>query len=404
MARILLNYVYYSPVGHVVEALRYARGLHEANRGSEVHVALPDATAWELCDGCPWIARTYRIDLAGPEPGGRAIPPLPREWDYILDNNLIRLETGQPAPAGRAGKPGKLIRPDGHGCAPIGPRERAMLAYYDRSDAELAARRGRGVLYPSVAVPPGLRYVPGARVRLEVPETSRAFARRYAHAGPAGPGGPVGRAGPRICVLLAGSAGARMYPSAATWIDIIAALRARFPEARFYLTGVRSPARGQTATVAYSDTELSQILSSDDQITDCYDIGLWHQVALMESCDLLLSPHTGFAFLALCVGTPWLAISGGNWPEYFFNDVPFYSVLPDNPDYPYVGGIDAFDGGPRIPCMRPERLRAKIPELVDGAAFLLDPGCTYAQAWRRHRANISRARIRHDRMPAARPF
>jgi hypothetical protein len=392
MARILLNYVYYSAVGHVVEALRYARGLHDANRGSEVHVALPDATAWELCDGCPWIAQTYRIDLAGPEPGSVAIPVLPREWDYIMDNNLMRLETGQPAPPGRLGQPGKLIRPDGHVSAPIGPRERAVLAYYDRADAELVARRGRGVLCPSMAAPPGLRYAPGARVRLEVPAASRAFARRYAHAGP------------RVCVLLAGSGTPRMYPSAATWIAILAALRGRFPAARFYVTGVRAPARGQTATLAYSDTELSQILASDEGITDCYDIGLWHQVALMEACDLLLSPHTGFAFLALCVGTPWLTISGGNWPEYFFNDVPFYSVLPDNPDYPYVGGIDGYGGGPRIPCMRPERLRAKIPEIVEGAAFLLDPGCTYAQAWRRHRANVSQARIRHDRMPAARPF
>jgi hypothetical protein len=392
MARILLNYVYYTAVGHVVEALRYARGLHDANAGSEVHVALPDATAWELCEGCPWIARTYRIRLTGPEPGGAAIPALPAEWDYIMDNNLMRVETGHRGPPGQPGRPGKLVRPDGQAPAPIGPQERAVLAYYERTDAELIARRGRGVLSPAMVRPAGLRYAPGAPVRLQVPAGSRAFASSYDHDGP------------RICIILAGSGTARMYPSVASWIAILAALRGRFPAARFYLTGARAPGRGQTATVAYSETELSQILGSDDKITDCYDIGLWHQVALLERCDLLLSPHTGFAFLALCVGTPWLTISGGNWPEYFFNDVPFYSVLPDNPDYPYVGGIDAYDGGPRIPCMRPERLAAKIPEILEGAAFLLDPGCTYARAWRRHRANISRARIRHDRMPPARPF
>ena len=132
---------------------------------------------------------------------------------------------------------------------------------------------------------------------------------------------------------------------------------------------------------------------------DCYDIGLWHQVALLETCDLLVSPHSGFSFLASCVGTPWLTISGGNWPESFFNGVPFYSVLPDNPEYPYVGAYDYDYDGPTIPDMRHERLLARIPDLLAGAAFLLDAATTYEAALARHRANIARARIRHDRMP-----
>jgi hypothetical protein len=132
---------------------------------------------------------------------------------------------------------------------------------------------------------------------------------------------------------------------------------------------------------------------------DCFDIGLWNQVALLEVCDLVVSPHSGFSFLAMCVGTPWLTISGGNWPEYFFNGVPFYSVLPDNPDYPYVGAYEYDYDGPTIPDMEHERLVARFPDLLDGAAFLLDPATTYEDAIRRHRANVARARIRHDRMP-----
>ena len=46
------------PPAHVVEALRYARGLQEANRGSEVHVALPDATAWVQVAALPRARRT----------------------------------------------------------------------------------------------------------------------------------------------------------------------------------------------------------------------------------------------------------------------------------------------------------------------------------------------------------
>ena len=52
---LLLNWVYYNPVGHVVEGMKIARGYHAANRGVEVHMmvnadapalfGLPDASA-----------------------------------------------------------------------------------------------------------------------------------------------------------------------------------------------------------------------------------------------------------------------------------------------------------------------------------------------------------------------
>ncbi len=55
---------------------------------------------------------------------------------------------------------------------------------------------------------------------------------------------------------------------------------------------------------------------------------------MTETCDLFLSPHTGFGMAALAVGTPWLALSGGRWSEYFFNRVPFRSIIPDCERYP----------------------------------------------------------------------
>ena len=380
MPRILLNYVYYAPVGHAVEALRYAQGLHAANPGSEIHVALSNRTPWELCMGCPWIARTYPIHLDDMADDTAAPLPLPPEWDYIVNNNLVHLETASPD---------QLIRPDGYAAPPPGWEEAAMLTYYTRTDTELVARHGRGVLYPLVSLPEGLGYVRGTHVSLHVPAASRAFADRYAHAEV------------RICLLPVGSGAARLYPDIDTWIAILTALRDRFPTARVYLTGSRRSSRNRTTTRAYGDDDLARLIASDEAIVDCFDIGLWHQVALLERCDLLLSPHTGFAFLALCVGTPWLALSGGNWPEYFFNEVPFYSVLPDNPDYPYVGALDGDEEGPRIPCMQPERLRDRIPEILDGAAFLLAAGCTYEAALLRHQENIARSRVRRDRIPTA---
>ena len=40
----------------------------------------------------------------------------------------------------------------------------------------------------------------------------------------------------------------------------------------------------------------------------------------------------GLGLAALAVGTPWLAISGGRWFEYFFNRVPFRSIIVDRFD------------------------------------------------------------------------
>ena len=379
MPRILLNHLYYSPVGHVVEAIRYARGLYEGNPGSEIHVALYEGAPAELCDGCPWIARTYRISLDGREPGGATEPPLPREWDYVVDNNLIRIETASPE---------QLDRPDGY-VQELGWEEEAALAYYERCEREQVVSGGRGVLYPRMVLPKGLGYVDDTHIDLEVPQESRAFAKRYEHDGP------------KICILPAGSAHAKLYPEAATWIAVIKALGQRFPAARFYLTGARNVAAHHTGTAAFGPEDIARIVGSSDRISDCYDIGLWHQAALLEQCDLLISPHSGFSFLAPCVGTPWLAISGGNWPEYFFNHVPFYSVLPDDPDYPYHGAVDGFEDGPRIKSMEYRRLARRIPEIVNAAGFLLDPDTTYDEAARRHRENVSHSRVRREHIPLA---
>lgn len=64
-----------------------------------------------------------------------------------------------------------------------------------------------------------------------------------------------------------------------------------------------------------------------------------------------------------------------------------------------MGAYDYDYDGPTIPDMRHERLLARVPDLLAGAAFLLDPATTYQDALIRQRANVGRARIRHDRMP-----
>jgi hypothetical protein len=142
------------------------------------------------------------------------------------------------------------------------------------------------------------------------------------------------------------------------------------------------------------------LTSTSDRILNCYDVGLWNQLALLEWCDLLIAPHTGFAFLAPSVGTPWLSISGVRWPECYFNDVPFYCVLPECDAYPcWREMLDAcvqrLAADQNVACMS-EELPGKIADLLDGTRLLLSPDFSFEKAMALYQARIQ-ARFPRER-------
>ncbi len=204
--------------------------------------------------------------------------------------------------------------------------------------------------------------------------------------------------GPNFCLLPAGSSHEAIYPKIEFWIHAIRALQAEFPGARFFVTG-KSVHDDRSATLAYSPTELAALLAASANVVDCYDLGLWNQLALLASCQVLVAPHTGLAFLASCVGTPWLAVSGVRWPECFFNDAPFYSVLPACTHDPCRQDMkpecaSRLQTGETVLCMD-ELLPSRTDDLIAGARLLLDPDFSFAQA-----AQLYQRRI--DQMGSAR--
>jgi hypothetical protein len=88
------------------------------------------------------------------------------------------------------------------------------------------------------------------------------------------------------------------------------------------------------------------------------------------------------------VGTPWLTLSGGDWFEYFFNGVPFYSVLPRSREYPpFALGrplpmIEEDDDGEgqRTTSMSIGRIREDIDELGQAARMLVAGELSYEEA------------------------
>lgn len=363
-ATILLNWVYYHPVGHAVEAFKTAKGLLNANPDAEVHLLLNSRTPVELAQACDWIHRAYPIDLEQCVLDGEnalCLRGLPTEWDFIVHDHRAT-------------------------CSPF-PLSPPLRAFHDLAAARFQARHWKGG-HHELSQPGAPGYHPNSTIRIRVPEAARSFLRALKPA----------RA--NIAVLLAGSSPEPIYPAIDWWRLALSALQDELPDAHFFITG-KSTADERSSTLNFSRQAVSGLTGGSGRVFDCYDIGLWNQLALLEWCDLLIAPHTGFAFLAPSVGTPWLAISGVRWPECYFNEVPFYSVLPACPEYPCWTKMkdlchQRLSVQETVPCMG-EDLTGKIADLIRGARLLLSHDFSFEQAEELHQMRINQLQLPPER-------
>jgi len=348
--RLLVNFFYAHPVGHAVEALHYCLGHQLADPTREVSVVLNAASTVELAGFCPFVSRAYAVahPLLEPCPDSAARQAgIPQQWDWVLDDF-------------RRGQDIQLSMFPG------------LRDYYAASDRLLTATRGR--TYVSSPAP---GYVPHQQLRLELPEPVRAAAaRRFAE--PAGTG--------RIALMPSGSGERSLYPSARSWLAILDALADAFGGVEIALIGKLR--RDGRTTSSFVRGELDALLAHRSGPLDCFDAALIEQLAVVEACDLFLAPHTGFGMAALAVGTPWLALSGGRWFEYFFNRVPFRSIIPDPERYPSftqfapAAVVDDAGDGPRTPSMTAARIHEDLDRIVGAARELIDGSLTYERSLR----------------------
>jgi hypothetical protein len=301
-------------------------------------VALNAATPVELARCCPFVEDVYAVGYTdflgrGGDPDA-ALAEVPRDWDYVVDD-------------GRSRDPRQLEMFAG------------MRRYYQAAHRRFRARVRHG---SAGEEPPA--YHPHGQLRLELPSSRERP-------------GPVA-----IAVMPAGSSEPSRYPSAECWRVILGALRAELPQAVFCFVGkLERDARTSTSWTREQFESLGDgVWAVDEPLLD--------QLALVEACDLFLSPHTGFGMAALAVGTPWLTLSGGPWHEWFFNGVPFHSVLPDTDRYPAFTQMgdqaDTVDeeGEPRTPSMTRARIEEDLPELVGAARALVEKRVSYEDALR----------------------
>ena len=228
---------------------------------------------------------------------------VPRDWDYVLHH---------PAAIDRT------------------TSVRGLRRYYAASRASLPCpgvrrrrRRGAARIRPS----------PGT-CDSSLPEDARALS-ASALSGPRG-----------IAVMPAGSrCSVHLYPSATSWIRILDEVGVVCRPV-FVFVGRITTEGGRT--VSGISREVSRFASRRPGRTRsmCSTGRSSSSSPPSRPAALFVSPHTGFGFAALAVDTPWLTLSGGDWHEYFFNGVPFYSVLPKSPT---VSGVrPAADSCPMI--------------------------------------------------------
>jgi len=145
----------------------------------------------------------------------------------------------------------------------------------------------------------------------------------------------------------------------------------RSPDARFALVGKLG--RDRHTSTSFSAAEHAALLAHPSRPLDCFDVDLAEQLAVVEACDVFLAPHTGFGLAALAVATPWLALSGGRWFEYFFNRVPFRSIVPDTDRYSCFSQFDAAGARrrrrrrPRVASMSHARIRDDLDAIAAAA-------------------------------------
>ncbi len=296
-------------------------------------------TPIELAACCPWLFSMHAIDLnvRGDGAMDEALVKVPRNWDWVIQEPRRRHEND--------------VRIFG---------QLARLAV--AADSHYHCR--------FTGTP---EYLPEQSLRLQLPQSDLAQVQTMLE--------PDAVA---LCVMPSGGGPRHRYPSKESWILVLRELRRSWPHAAIVILGKTPGPDGRRAS-AIAKEEAAQLVDAGGAING-YDLPLLLQLALVQGSRLFVSPHTGFGFAALCVGTPWLTISGGPWFEYFHNGIPFHSLIPDTTRFPAYHGMDGShvvsddDGsGPRDSSMTRQRIVETLPELLDSAAILINRQRSYEE-------------------------
>jgi hypothetical protein len=353
--RLLINWVYYRPVGHAIEAYRLAQAFRNANPDFEIAVAVNAQSGPEIgaCVGA--IDTVYPITIeeaTSPQSAIAALAALPRAWDYLYT--------------------------DPRQFAPMGLEALDYLAQAFRTTIQA------GMVNEGWTTPDGYPPLRHSALVLDLPRAARAFATQFL-----GSQGTV-----RISLLLGSSSYASRTPPMAFWRRLMRALIEEFAGVEIVLLGALKP--GRSTTFGVDQQTVDKLVQEFPQLRNAFDVGLLNQLALAERCQLHISPHTGMSFAVQCVGVPWLVLSGAEIHEASLNGVPFVSIYPACDRYPCgpwfhpVKNVKLAECEARqtqnqpFLCMTEESLLGKLPDILLAAHLLVEQKLSYLDCIRAH--------------------
>jgi hypothetical protein len=360
--RLLINWVYYQPIGHAIEAYRAALAFRNSTPDLEIAVAVNARSGPELAGCVEAVDTVYPIDVdraTTPERARQVVANIPSDWDYMYS------DPRQGAPMGSDA---------------LDWIAQAFREHVHTHMVNLGWHTPRGFL-PQRLSPLALR----------LPIDACNFAQRFLS-----PGTKY-----HISLLLGSGSDASRTPPLAFWHALIQGLMVEFPGVEIVLLGAFNPGRSVTQGIDHAAIE--QLSRQFPAVRNAFDVGLLNQLAIAQRCGLHISPHTGMSFAVQCVGVPWLALAGGEMHEAVLNGVPFLSIYTDCARYPCGPWFDPIKNA-MLPdcqqrraqqqpfmCMSSDSLVQRLPEILHAAHLLMENRLSYHEcAWAHYRAMLPR--------------
>jgi len=235
---LLVNWVYYRPVGHALEGLKVARDYFEADNDLKISVLLNSEMPYEIGSLCPWIEKVYIADVKELAECGlqaKCLEKIPAYWDFVVSDDRLM---------------------------------HSLISYSE----ELKSANQIIIKYLQAGIWKGNRFFPqhenmphikfDTEMRFDMPDNAKEFIAKYRHNGL------------KICILPAGSSADRIYPETKWLIKMMESVTKSFPDVRFYMTGAKNRNGNRSESYTFSDDDISLILSEIDNIENCFDIGI----------------------------------------------------------------------------------------------------------------------------------
>ena len=346
--KLLIAWVYHPAVGHLVEALQVAANYYSANPKLEIHVLVNSKTPFVIGNYCEFISKVHPVQVQLDGFNLTSFKDIEQyEFEYVIFPKRFKYS--------HQDFPEHFLKANHFLQDYFKPK--IWGGYNDTPSKDLMA----------------LQENPYSGFKIKTPKN------KITYNLPDASGAPI------FSVMLKGASKQTKWPSLKTWKIILLHIKKKYPEALFLITGVLEAHGNIHNSNSQLKNKIDIFITSIPGAINCYDIGLENQLAIIQSSNVFIAPHTGFAFLAPCLGTPWLALSGGEWAEEMPAQMPFYSVLPDCYKYPCNGGDMKFECKARVKLKQPIKcmssIDSKLDDILLGIEKLLDRHYSYDAAF-----------------------